>query len=154
MTSTSTYIAGGESVVGQVVTRDVRNDELVARSALVAQAVAPFREMSVSVKPEHIASGVDEGSTVDVIATSSSATGTGRTWTVARRLEVIGRAKSSGGFAAGDARVMLKVPAELVLPLTSAMHTADIDIVGVPALADAGDIGDEAQPASQPAPQK
>lgn len=151
MSSTETYIAGSEAVVGQVITRDVRKDELVARSAVAAQTVAPFRDLSLPVKPEHIPSDVDQGSRVDVIATTDASSGD-RTWTVAKGLEVLRVTTDSGGFASSGVRLILKVPADLVLPLTAAMHSAEIDVVRVPdQLVDDGDIGSEA-PRPQPAP--
>jgi hypothetical protein len=141
--ATSRYVAGGAAVVGQLVTRDIHTGELLAASAVAASAPAPFRDVSVSVKPDHIASNIAEGSLVDVIATGALPAGGARTWTVARSLEVVGRSKASGNFAATDSRVVLKVPADLVLPLTAAMRSADIDVVRVPQLGKAGDIGNE-----------
>jgi hypothetical protein len=142
--ATALYVAGTDTVLGRVITREVSAGELVAASTVVARASAPFRDVSVSVKPEHIASNIVEGSLVDVIATGAEATGGKYTWTVAKGLEVVGRSKASGNFTATDARVVLKVPTELVLPLTAAMRSAEIDVVRVPRLANAGDIGDEA----------
>lgn len=145
------YVAGTDTVVGRVIAREVRTGELVAASAVVARAPAPFRDVSVSVKPEHIASNIAAGSTVDVIATGASTSGGTHTWTVAKGLEVVDRSKTSGGFTATDARIVLKVPAELVLPLTAAMRSAEIDVVRVPQLGNPGDIGNEApHPLSAP----
>lgn len=143
------YVSGSQQVVGLVITRTVPDGELLPASAVVAAAPAPYRDVSVSVKPEHLASNVVEGNTVDVIATGVFATGGTHTWTVAKGLEVVSRAKAPGGFNAADARIMLKVPAALVLPLTAAMRSAEIDIVRVPAGSNPGDIGDEVR---QPAP--
>jgi hypothetical protein len=137
------YLASATTVIGQVISREVRTGELLAASAVTASAPPPFRDVSVSVKPEHIASSITEGSLVDVIATGASPTGGTRTWTVAKSLEVVTRSKASGTFAATDSRVVLKVPADLVLALTAAMRSADIDVVRVPHLGNAGDIGDE-----------
>lgn len=145
------YVGGTETVIGRVVVRELRGGELVARSAVVAKAPAASRDVSVSVKPEHIPANIPEGSTVDVIATGASPAGGTRTWTVAKGLEVVRSQKATGGFAAGEARVVLKVPAGLVLPLTAAMRSAEIDVVRVPKSGAPGDIGDEApRPSSVP----
>jgi hypothetical protein len=145
--SAAEYLPTTKKVEGQVLVREVRKGELLAATALAPKPPAPTRELSVAVKQDHAAAGLIAGSRVDVIAsTIKQGDKPVRTWAVAKGVEVIAEPKSTGGFGGSNYRVLLKVPADLVLDVTSAMRTAEIDIVEVPA-GDAGDIGDVAKPA-------
>ncbi len=140
----SVYVPARDVVAGSVLLREVRKGELLARSAVGVATKRSMREMSVAVKQEHAAAGLVAGSRVDVIATTAKSNDVpARTWTVAKGVEVRGEPKAAGAFGGNTYRVMLDVPTELVLDLTMAMRTAEIDIVEVPA-GDQGDIGDVA----------
>jgi hypothetical protein len=144
VSKSAAYILAKKVVAGQVLLREVRKGELLSQSAVGPDPRKPMREMSVAVKQEHAAGGLVAGSRVDVVATiAKSSEAPARTWTVAKGVEVMGEPKSAGGFGGSTYRVILDVPAELVLDVTAAMRTAEIDIVEVPA-GDQGDIGEVA----------
>jgi hypothetical protein len=144
ISTTAVYVPAKELVAGKVLLREVRKGELLARTAIGVNPNKSMREMSVAVKQEHAAAGLVAGSRVDVIATTPKTNDVAaRTWTVAKGVEVRGEPKSAGAFGGNTYRVMLDIPTELVLDLTLAMRTAEIDIVEVPA-GDHGDIGDVA----------
>ncbi|MEO6713311.1 MAG: SAF domain-containing protein [Mycobacteriales bacterium] len=144
LAASSRYLASSTDLRDKVLTRHVASDELLPASSVTDAAPAPYRDVSLALKPEHMPV-LSANDIVDVIATSDAPGGGKRTWTVAKGLEVIRKADSDGGFGSSDSRILLKVPAELVLPLTAAMRDAAIDVVKVPdVLAASGDIGNEA----------
>lgn len=142
LASSGTYVDGAETVVGRVVRRELGKGELVPASVLVASVPGAFRDVSLALKPDHFPSDIRTNDLVDVLATSEDAAKNKRTWTVAKGLEVVLAAESGGSFGSSDSRLVLKVPTELVLPLTAAMRSSEIDVVRVPK-GNAGDIGDE-----------
>lgn len=142
LATSGTYLDGSAAVVGRVVQRELGAGELVPASALAAALPGAFRDVSLAIKPDHYPSDIGNNDLVDVLATGVSAAGGRRTWTVAKGLEVVLASRVGGGFGSSDSRLVLKVPADLVLPLTAAMRSSEIDVVRVPK-GNAGDIGDE-----------
>lgn len=139
------YVQTTFAVDGTVLAHDVHAGELLARSVLLAGPGQPVRHVSVAVKRSHVAD-VAQHDLVDVIATvAGTEQSPGRTWAVAKGLQVVTKPQGGGGLSAGEFHVVLRVPAELVLPLTAAMHSAEIDIVRVAGTGPtAGDIGSAA----------
>jgi hypothetical protein len=145
------HVAATYAVAGQTLAHDVLEGELLSRGVLVAGQPRPSRHVSVAVKRGHAAE-VSRNSRVDVIAsTTAGSEREARTWTVAKGLLVVSKPTGSSSVGGGELHVVLDVPAELVLPLTKAMRTAEIDLVQVvgtgPATGDIGD-GDAPGPAA------
>jgi len=136
------YVPATFRVEGTVLAHAVHEGELLARSVLLDRPDTPSRHVSVAVARSHVAD-LAQNDLVDVIATvKASEQSPGRTWTVAKSLQVVAKPQTGGGLGASDYHVVLNVPAELVLPLTSAMRGAEIDIVRVAGSGpDVGDIG-------------
>jgi hypothetical protein len=143
------YVRGTFAVDGKVLGHDVDEGELLARSVLLDQAGTPSRHVAVAVDRGHLAD-VGENDRVDVVATiAGSDKAPGRTWTVARGLQVVAKPQTGTGLGSSELHVVLDVPADLVLALTAAMHSAEIDIVRVVGSGpSAGDIGAGPVPAS------
>jgi hypothetical protein len=136
------YVASSFRVEGTVLAHPVHEGELLARSVLLDRPDTPTRHVSVAVARSHVAD-VAQNDLVDVIATvAGSDASAGRTWTVAKGLQVVAKPQTGGGLGASDYHIVLAVPADLVLPLTAAMRSAEIDIVRVAGAGpSAGDIG-------------
>lgn len=136
------YVPASFRVEGTVLAHEVHEGELLARSVLLDRPGTPTRDVSVAVARSHVAD-IAQNDLVDVIATvEGNDTSPGRTWTVAKGLQVVAKPQTGGGLGASDFHVVLKVPADLVLPLTAAMRSAEIDIVRVAGSGpSAGDIG-------------
>ena len=145
------HVSATYAVAGQTLAHDVLEGELLSRGVLVAGSARPTRHVSVAVKRGHSAD-LRRNSRVDVIASIPAGSAReSRTWTVAKGLLVVAKPTGSSSVGGGELHVVLDVPAELVLPLTKAMRTAEIDLVQVvgtgPATGDIGD-GDAPGPAA------
>jgi hypothetical protein len=125
------YVRATFAIDGKVLAHDLNEGELVARSVLLDQAGTPTRHVAVAVKRGHVAD-VSANDLVDVVATTAGSDKTpGRTWTIAQGLQVVAKPQTGNGLGSSELHVILDVPADLVLPLTAAMHSAEIDIVRV-----------------------
>lgn len=136
------YVSATFQVEGTVLAHAVHEGELLARSVLLDRRGTPTRHVSVAVARSHVAD-LAQNDLVDVIATVAATDDSpGRTWAVAKGLHVVAKPPTGGGLGASDFHVVLDVPADLVLPLTAAMRSAEIDIVRVAGTGpDVGDIG-------------
>lgn len=136
----------GAAPTGLVVSRDLGAGELLPASALVEpDTVAPTRLVTIPIDRSHALGGrLARGDRVDVVATFRAGANTSETRAVVKAALVEDVVDDDGGFGAGSGfAVIVRVGPEQALALTSALQTAELDLLLVQgAGAQVGDIGD------------
>jgi Flp pilus assembly protein CpaB len=128
------YVAATSRLDGRVLTRALRQGEMIPADASVSRGAAESSLITVPVAVEHAVGGtLRPGDRVDVIAGFDSGRPTARSVVVARGAQVY-RMVDSPGLMTGDGSmigVTLSVPAEEAARLAFALRNADIDVVRV-----------------------
>lgn len=141
------YLDGtGRSPSGEVLARDVGVGELLPVAALVdSEGRQPRRLVTVPVAKSHALGGaLHRGDRIDIVATFGTRGQRTVTRPVLRGVLVVEVIDESGSFGAGSAdfAVVVSVSPDQVLALTSALQSAQLDLVKVlPGMGGLGDIG-------------
>lgn len=124
----SAYATGAETVVGEVLRRDLGGAELVPENALGGAADSKM-DVMLPIERFHAPIGVRVGQRVDVwVTTGDAATSARRTSQVLVDVRIASIAEVD---PAGKQGVVLAVKPADVRLLITAMHAGEIDLVGV-----------------------